>query len=308
MTQAEQAVKDLEKQAMGNFENFGGQRGLNNAAGRIVNVSNRPKSAQAQFNIVYSVSNTTTVASVFGLSANSVMPIELFYHQNSSLKLGGSFANTTAQVNPLNATIQGIQALNNNMVSFSSVTGGAVVELSTTTSGFTLNGVVTSGFRTGNINPNGWTTPSVIYTFFDPAGRAIFLAPTLTNSGSTILSANPYVALDCREVPYRSLFDFTSSQSFNISKMRIIATVANGGAQFQNTLNYAKYSFIGGLVKNPISPTSFQSPFNQQANIVDVVNAPMEIDRQKGIIYGINMNEISGTIVCFCDRFSVPNL
>ena len=306
MTPAEQAVKDLEKQAMGNFDNFGGQHGSNQAAGRIVNVSNRPKSAQAQFNITYSVYN----AGAYSISGNSAMPVELFYNQNSSLKLGGVFMNNTAQINPINATIQGINSIDSSLISLSSVTGGTVTELATGPSGFSLNGIVVKGFKTFNINPAQWTTPSVIYTWFDASGRAIFLAPTTNVGGASTnaLAGNPYVALDCREVPYRSLFDFSGSQSFNISKMRIIATVANGGQQFSNTLNYAKYSFIGGLVKNPISPTSYQSPFNQQANIVDVVNAPMEIDRQKGIVYAINMNETSGTIVCFCDRFSVPNL
>ena len=258
--------------------------------------------------MVYTVTNQP--AAVITLGANAVMPIELFYSQNSSSKFGAPVFGTGIPVNQLNATIPGAIGYE----SAASAVSTAAFPLAAPTigaAGYATNVLAGKFFQQGNglsnINPSGWNNPSFVHVFFDGLGRLNFLAPTVANGITTYpLNAAPQVAIDCKEVPYRALFDFTSTYGINISKLRIIATPANGGTQFQNTLNNIKYTFLGGLQKNPVSPTSFQSPFNQQNNIVDVVNYGQTVDKNRGILYGINMNEVSGTIVFFADGFTAP--
>lgn len=250
------------------------------AGTRLVNLSGVPKHYQAQFTLT--CNNNVTAGSIF--QAGSIMPIEFFYNQNSCSTLG----------NNVNALIPTAIPLEGSSVNMSATWATATSNPALTT-GYIMKAIAVTG-----VNAAGWLTPQYVYTVWDVSGNLNFCAPT---SGYTTLL--PTVTLGCRETSYRSLFNFAGVQAFNTTKIKMFLT--NAIPQTQNQLLWARATFTGGVTKNPTSPQNSFSEYQLNNNIVGV-NGTWKIDREKGFLYGLNMNEGSDAFVFSCDLWTESDL
>lgn len=305
MTQEQAAALQIEQAARninnaGNFSNFGG----NAAAGpRTVDLKGRSQHQQAIFNLIIG-GNLGAATAASGLST---INLELFYAQNSCSKIAPTGLNALLTAsNPIDGTICTID---------DAVTGTNLAVMTNypavVTSAATAKAFVRGYHTVANLNAANWASNPNTIVGWDANGTLNFIIPT-----TGVTAAYPYVNISCRETSYRALFEYSADHSFNIQKIRFTATPANGGNQFQNPLTWAKATWLGGVEKQVISVQSYVSPFQQLNNIVDIVKTPIKIDRQKGIAYSINAQEIpgaafngSGTVLtCFCDLYSQPGL
>ncbi len=287
-----QAARQQSNQA--NFDSFnGGQQS------RTVDLKGKSQHQLAQFNIVV---NGNIAAAGIAASGSSTIATELFYAQNSASKINS-------------------QALNALLSNSSPIDGGIIVLPNALSSGtlvpytFPTVGASTSqqsyirGIGSGIANGASWGNNPATICGFDANGNLQFLMPTNGAAGL------PALNISCRETSYRALFEYSAVHAFNIEKIRLTTTAANNGAQFQNTLYWAKATWLGGVEKQVISPQSFVTPFQQLNNIVDIVKTPIRIDRQKGIQVNINANELAGVyggtgvvFTCFCDLYTRSEL
>jgi len=298
MTRQQAAVYAIQKAAMnkGNFDNFGGGA---NTQSRTVSLAGASQNQQAQFNIVIAgLIPATNIAA----SALSTISTELFYAQNSASKLGSQ---------ALNALLSQNQPIDGNIINLSSVlVGGQINPISFPGGGGGLATQFIRGYYQAAPAPSNWGNNPPTVCGFDNLGNLDFLLSTAAYTASV-----PYLSIGLRETSYRALFEYSAVHAFNISKIRITSTYANNGAQFQNTLFWAKATWLGGVNKQPVSPQSYVTPFQQQANIVDIVKTPFRIDRQKGFQYNINAGELPGiyngtgvVLTCWCDLYTRSEL
>ncbi len=296
--QADQAAMEIEKAAMrmGNFNSFTGGQGTQS---RTVNLKDKSKHQQAIFNLVIGGNIPATGIAATGLSTIS---LELFYAQNSASKLNYQALNTLLTNN---------QPIDGNIVFMpNALSGGALNPQPGTQISGGIAAAAGSFLRGYSVfagyNPANWGNNPGTVTGFDALGQLNLIIPT---SGATAII--PVVTIGCIETSYRSIFEYSGVHSFNIDKIRMTATQANGGSQFKNAITWAKATWLGGVSKQVISPQSFNSPFQQQPNIIDIVKTPLKIDKQKGLQININAQEIPGTyggtgltMTCWCDLYT----
>ena len=87
------------------------------------------------------------------------------------------------------------------------------------------------------------------------------------------------IIVSCKEVPYRSLLEYSAVQVMRIRKIR--ATYSNV-SQIDEDMKITHRNILGVRNQNPISPSTYKSPIQYQPNIVDI-EAPFTIDAQRGI-------------------------
>jgi hypothetical protein len=307
------AMQEIQSAAasMGNnsagFSNFSGP----NKQG-VVDLKGKSQHTLAQFNIVLS-GNLPAACAATGLTA---IPVELFYNQNSCTKLGGTALNALIPTgSPIDGTISTIDTSlqsGTGIVNMATFPGFELVGPGTTATAKTFVRGVYGVNAVGNslINPANWQNPFMIIGF-DQNGTLNYIMPTIGAA-----TGYPVMTVSVRETSYRALFEYSGAHSFNINKIRATATAANGGNQFQNIVKWSKATWLGGVQSQPISVQSFVSPFQQLGYIADIVKTPIKIDRQKGILYALNAQEIPGAqfngagtvLTCFCDLYSEPKI
>lgn len=245
---------------------------------RIANANNLKQYQRAQFTLTFN--NNVTSGTLF--SAASVMPIELFYSQNSVSKLGNNPLSLIPQAVPLEG---GALFMSNTWGTLASAFGAV---------GGATNPNVLMKAQSYTLNATGtWGSPGILYTWWDTAGNLNFGVPTPGYGGFV-----PTVTLGCKEVAYRALFEFSGNSSFNISKIKPFFT--NGIPQSQNQLSWKRGTFTGGVVGNPNSPQNFFSAFQLNTQIIEIP-CNFAINKECGFLYGLNMNEASDSIVTTCN-------
>jgi hypothetical protein len=114
---------------------------------------------------------------------------------------------------------------------------------------------------------------------------------TLVYSNASGTGATPNTSIctiSCTQVPYRVVHEATRNNLLYIEKMRISYKTA---PQIDQSFNYFKNSFVGGITQNNIAPRSEFKPNQFQTLIVDV---PMKIriDAERGLSYTMISQEV----------------
>lgn len=121
---------------------------------------------------------------------------------------------------------------------------------------------------------------------------------------ATVAGVN-YVALTivrANDIAYASLLDATNSNTFTINLVRF--KVATGQeTQFQNSVVIANETMFGKVTTDPVNPESFQSPQDQQPNILDM-DVVIDINKQKGLASAANYDVLSLTWNLFIEKVS----
>ena len=93
--------------------------------------------------------------------------------------------------------------------------------------------------------------------------------------------------ISCQVVPYYTLVQSTLVTPFSIIAMRYSSVTAT---QYNNQVSLYRRTFLGGWVKNPLSPKSYVSPYQYQGQIVDIpIN--IDIDNETAIVVKVNNGE-----------------
>lgn len=108
-----------------------------------------------------------------------------------------------------------------------------------------------------------------------------------TTTGAAAVAGAVACIISCTQVPYRVIHEATRNNALYISKFRLSVKTA---PQIDQSFNYFKNSFIGGVTINNIAPRSEFKPNQFQSLIVDV---PMNIviDAERGLSYTLVSQE-----------------
>jgi hypothetical protein len=118
----------------------------------------------------------------------------------------------------------------------------------------------------------------------------VVLPYTAVDGGTNYLAI---VILRTTNVPMAALIEATNSNSFGINLIRY-KVVLGQEAQLQNQILASKMSMFGKFTSDPLNPEAFQSPMDQQPNIVDV-DAETEVNKYKGLAVFTNYDVLSLT-------------
>jgi len=127
----------------------------------------------------------------------------------------------------------------------------------------------------------------VVYWLED--GSLIYNYNTNGDSGNIVIS--------CKEVPYRSLLEYSGVQVMRIRKIRATYSDVN---QITNDMRITHRTILGVKNQNTISPSTYKSPIQFQSNIVDI-DAPFTIDAQRGIEMQMNSGTQTVSMVMVTD-------
>lgn len=89
---------------------------------------------------------------------------------------------------------------------------------------------------------------------------------TLIIQGDKVVP-DPNATIACKEISYNGFFNASATLPFTITFIRMTCVT---DPQIDETINYIKKSFSGGVISNPVSPRSFFKPSQFQSFIIDI--------------------------------------
>lgn len=91
-------------------------------------------------------------------------------------------------------------------------------------------------------------------------------------TGTLVIQGDPTVpdpnaTISCKEISYNGFWNASATLPFSITFIRMTCVT---DPQIDETINYIKKSFSGGVVSNPTSPRSFFKPSQFRSFIIDI--------------------------------------
>lgn len=111
-----------------------------------------------------------------------------------------------------------------------------------------------------------------------------------------------FTIVRANDIAYASLLSATDSNTFGINLVRFKVALGQE-AQFANSVVLANETMFGKVTTDPVNPESFQSPQDQQPNILDM-DVQVDINKQKGIASAANFDVVALTWNVFIDKTS----
>ena len=127
------------------------------------------------------------------------------------------------------------------------------------------------------------------------------------NDGSLIHNYNVGSAgnlvIQCAELPYRSLLEYTSTGALSIASLRL---EVSDETQINRTLVWQKKNIFGVEVSNNLSISRNKSAYQFQPKIVEV-NMPFVITAETALLYSIGGSQ-NLTLTFYVNSFTRPNV
>ena len=140
----------------------------------------------------------------------------------------------------------------------------------------------------------------------NPVGTGVADAVYWDSDGNLIynynVATNDNIKISCQEVPYRTLFEYTSSGEMHIAKMRMQYSQA-GQIQKDWILTYR--NILGTTKNSSISPKQFFTPNQFQSLLIDCPT-PFLVTKERGLQMTLQANTTL-SITFFVDRYTEPN-
>lgn len=118
------------------------------------------------------------------------------------------------------------------------------------------------------------------------------------NTGS-----NGNLTIDCQELPYRSLLEYTSTGALYIQKLRLEVSDAT---QINRNIIWTKKNIFGVETSNNLAISRNKSAFQFQPNIVEI-NMPFSLTAETALLYSIGGSQ-NLTLTFFVGSFTRPNI
>lgn len=109
--------------------------------------------------------------------------------------------------------------------------------------------------------------------------------------------------IECAELPYRSLVEYTSTGALSIASMRL---EVSDESQINRTLTWSKKNIFGVEVSNNLSIARNKSAYQFQPKIVEV-NMPFVITAETALLYSIGGSQ-NLTLTFYVNSFTRPNV
>jgi len=147
--------------------------------------------------------------------------------------------------------------------------------------------------------PAGITLSAIAIGLKSGSSYSTKAAFTFTDGTSTDI-----VEVSCNEIPYPSyLASMQGSDEFRFSRNRYRISDGTYQDQLNNSLIVVKQSLFGKAENDNIVPATFQTPNQQQNNIVDI-DLPISITKEKTMLVNIGsyVNNFSVTLQMFVTK------
>lgn len=156
--------------------------------------------------------------------------------------------------------------------------------------GGSSNGIL-YGYNHKSAGPTGWSQDIVAWQ----------------NDGSLIhnynVGSNGNLVIQCAELPYRSLLEYTSTGALSIASLRL---EVSDETQINRTLVWSKKNIFGVEVSNNLSIARNKSAYQFQPKIVEV-NMPFVITAETALLYSIGGSQ-NLTLTFYVNSFTRPNV
>lgn len=101
----------------------------------------------------------------------------------------------------------------------------------------------------------------------------------IRGAGPTPGPADPLVTISCKEIPYSSLFEASNVTPIRVAGFKYTVTDEE---QFDEKIEWIRYTFAGAVIANPIQPRSFVDEYQQINNMV-TITAKYDIAADRGL-------------------------
>lgn len=118
------------------------------------------------------------------------------------------------------------------------------------------------------------------------------------NTGS-----NGNLTIDCQELPYRSLLEYTSTGALYIQKLRL---EVSDSTQINRNIIWTKKNIFGVETSNNLAISRNKSAFQFQPNIVEI-NMPFALTAETALLYSIGGSQ-NLTLTFYVSSFVRPNI
>jgi hypothetical protein len=117
------------------------------------------------------------------------------------------------------------------------------------------------------------------------------------------VGSNGNLVIQCAELPYRSLLEYTSTGALSIASLRL---EVSDETQINRTLIWSKKNIFGVEVSNNLSISRNKSAYQFQPKIVEV-NMPFVITAETALLYSIGGSQ-NLTLTFYVNSFTRPNV
>ena len=274
-------IRMLEAAAGSNFNNYSGsmvpkEQNFSKGAPALVNVTNTPVIRAAGTTIYQGDEPRTTNKKSLQLDITL---------KNEKLISGGTATDILTEIFNQQNSFTRFQ----NVLSDGSV--NQIVNPVDATYGLTALGSssVTSLVKGVTANPG-------FYAYFDQYGNLIVSEVQAVGAANVIVNR---LTISCKQTNMRSLMEYTGKGSMRIDRMQLNYAT---DAQINNDFSYFQKTFLGVTQSETITPQSYFS-VDQFQPLKVLLEHPITIDAEKGLIYKVNSGETM-TILAFVSDYT----